>query len=276
MLLSNRQDTKAIIAIWGPGKVGKTVFASQFPNNHYVCVKEDGLGSVSSMRKKYQLSFDIPLYLIHSNKTTDPDVLKLIGEKFASLDSWNKLNKLITAFVPILTENDWITLDHWTYICDSLTDMIEKKVGHTMQLQDWNTFTQEMKAFLDILKQPMMKASTLILAHDELFKDDLSGEITRSILMPTKMRSSFPSYPTEYLRMKYMVTGAINVRKVNRTLQCIADQSTNTGSYSMMPDITSPTYEKVRPYLEASLNRTLPPALWTPPDDVEVKKEEKK
>ncbi|HBR21592.1 MAG TPA: hypothetical protein DD713_03345, partial [Nitrospiraceae bacterium] len=264
MMMSEMQSTKAIIALWGQGKVGKTVFASQFPNNRYICVREDGLGSVRSMKKAYNLNFDIPVYMIHNNPTEDPDLIALIGPAFAKQSAWDKLVKLCTVFASKLTENDFITLDHWTYICDALIEHICKKTNHEMQLQDWNTFTGEMKDFLDILKQPMMKASSIILAHDELFKSNLTGEITRSILMPTKMKNSFPSYPTEYLCMKTVVTGAMNVRKVNRRLQSLADQSANTGSYAMIPDIDRPTYEKVRPYLEASLNRKLPEPLWTP------------
>ncbi len=268
MKMSEMQSTKAIIVIWGPGKIGKTVLASQFPNAYYVCVKEDGLGSVRSMKVKYKLDFDIKHVLfIHSNPTVDKEVLDLISSQFANLDAWKKLNKLATALVPKVTPDDFIIWDHWTYICDALVDSIETKVNHPMQLQDWNTFTQEMKDFLDIIKQPQMRASSVILAHTDMIKDDISGEIQRTILMPTRMKNSFPSYPTEYLFMKNIVTGAFNVRKVERLLQSLSDQSTTTGSYSLIPDLKAPTYEKIRPYLEASMNRKLPPPTWTPPDD---------
>jgi hypothetical protein len=264
MRVSSMETTKIILALWGRGKVGKTVFASQFPNNHYIGIKEDGLGSVRSMRAKYNLSFDFPVYLIDDNPTTDPDLIAIIGEAFARLSGWQKINKLATVLCSKLGPDDFITLDHLTNLSDLRIESLEKANNRKMQIQDWGSFVADMGDFLQLFKQNTTKCSTLILAHDDMLKDDVSGEIIRSVMMPTRMKNSFPSFPTEYLYMKNTITGATNVRRVNRLLQSIADQNVNAGSYAMIPDILDPTYEKVRPYLEASLGRKLPDACWTP------------
>lgn len=262
-----RKDSKSVIYIWGPGKVGKTVLASQFPNNVFVQCKEDGLGSVTTMTKSLKLDIDFDRFFLDDAPSTDADLIKICGPEIAKGLGWTKAKVLVGYLCRHLPQDAWITIDHYTNLIDMCIEYYEATLKRRLQLQDWNQIVPEMKDFLDMFKLASTKCSSIILGHSESIKDDITGAINRQFFSPSpKLRTAIPSIPTEFLYMKAMSEGGTNTRKTKRVLQSVMDDKTYTGSYSQMPDIVYPTYEKMRPYLESSLGHSLPPALWTPPD----------
>jgi hypothetical protein len=218
------------------------------------------------LKAEYGLNFDLDGIVIDDSETTDPDFIAMSSKEFAKLSGWQKYKKLVTVWCSKLDENSFLVLDHWTNIGKLLVAYMVGKNKHSMYQSDWQEWIEEMDSLLGLLKQSSTKCSSIIIAHEEHLKDDITGNIIRFILTPTKMRFSFASYPTEYLYMKAIPSGAVNARKIDRLLQARMDQNTAAGSYSNMPDITNPTFEKMRPYLERALGHKLPPATWTPPE----------
>lgn len=260
--LNGYTSAHTMLFIWGRGKVGKTILASQFPNPVFICCKEDGLKSVRSMKSLYRLDFNFDRFLIEETETTDPDFVKLCTSAFTKMHGWVKIKKLVERLCKGLPADSFIILDHYTNLCDMLIHHIETKNGTSMRIQDWGEFIDEMTTLLDYMKSSATKCSSIVLFHDEHIKDDISGKVFRNVLSPTKLKHTLASVPDEYLYMHATTIAG----KTKRVLQAVGDSSTNTGSYSLMPDIEDPTYKKIKPYLERSLGRSLPEPTWTPPD----------
>jgi hypothetical protein len=274
--MTETKNTKTVIFIWGRGKVGKTILVSQFPNPVFICVGEAGLGSVRSMRAALKLDFDFDAFVLDDTKTVDEDFIKLCGAQIAGATCWSKVKRLVFMLVKGMPEDSFLIIDHYSNLIAALTYHICHKTGHDMQIQDWGTFIDEMSELIGYLKLNTTKCNSIILFHDEAMKDEVSGSIMRTLLSPTKLRNTLPTAPDEYLYMKAVSRGAANVRYTERVLQAVMDESTNTGSRSLMPDIINPTYAKIKPYLEAFLGRELPPPTWTPPEPKAPSKAEQK
>jgi hypothetical protein len=264
--MTEAKNAKTVFFIWGRGKVGKTVLASQFPGCVFICVGDDGLGSVRSMRAALHLDFDFDSFILDETKTIDEDFVKLCGAQIAASTCWAKVKRLVFMLTKGMPQDSFLILDHYSNMSDALITHICHKTGHDMQIQDWGTFVDEMAELIGYLKLNTTKCNSVILFHDDLMKDEVSGSIMRTLLSPTKLRNTLPTVPDEYLYMKAISRGATNVRYTERILQSVMDESTNTGSRSLMPDIINPTYAKIKPYLEAFLGRELPPPTWTPPE----------
>lgn len=266
--LSEHVSDKAVMLVWGPPKVGKTVLASQFPNPFFVDL-DDGISSVKSMRANLGLSFDFDVISIDENPTEDEDFAKLCGPSFKTQHPWVKTKKITEVLSRKMPPNGTFILDNLSRVNEWIIDNIQTQAKRRqLQIQDWGVFVDEIGIFLSSIKK--FRCNVVILAHEEYKEEPLSGQLLKFILMATKARYRIPAVVSDYLYMHNEISGGQRKRMVQRVLQSMPDPYTNTGSRALIPNITNPTYEKIRPYLQKALNRDPGEPTWTPPDPAPV------
>ncbi len=258
MRLSEVKDTKFVAILYGKPKTGKTVLASQFPSPWFLDM-EKGLGSVTTIRNVDGLSFDFDVTVINDDKSEDEDFLNLCGKAFAKQDGWTKLKKMSEALISKMPEDSTLVIDSLTKAGELLIGYIKKTSGHKqLQIQDWGTFKEEMLFWFNGLFRG--KCNVIVVAHEQIVKDELTGAIERTLLLPGQSSQRLPSVVDEFWYLVKQVTG----KTIKRILQSDGDRITAAGSRCWMPNIEAPSYEKMKPYLEKSLDRKLPEPTWTP------------
>jgi len=265
--LKTQSSSKFVILLWGPAMSGKTVLASQFPNPYFIDL--DGqMGSVRALSNKYKMDFDFPVINIDSSPTEDEDFIALCGDRFAKMNAWKKTKKLVEKLSQTLDENSTLVLDNLSRASEYLLDEIKERTGRQqLQIQDWGTFVDEMKILVDYLHTRYTKCNTILIGHESSKKDDLSGELFKSLLMPTSLSDRMPSKVSDFLYMNVAATGPKGKRVISRTLQSVPDPKNSVGSRCLIPNLVNPTYAKMRPLIEAYLGRALGEPTWTPPDE---------
>lgn len=266
--LKQQTQSKFVILLWGPALSGKTVLASQFPKPYFIDL--DGqMGSVLSLAKKSGTDVDFPVIQIDESPTEDPDFLELCGKNFAKMSAWTKLKKLVEVLSQKLGDDETLVLDNLSRAGEFLTADIKRRGGRQqMQIQDWGTFYDEMATVIDYLHTPYGKSNTILIGHEGSKKDELSGELFKTLLMPGSFKERIPSKVSDFLYLNVSVAGPKNKREIKRVLQSIPDPKNPVGSRSMIPDTTDPTYQKMRPYIESYLGRKLGDPTWTPKGDL--------
>lgn len=266
--LKQQTQSKFVILLWGPALSGKTVLASQFPKPYFIDL--DGqMGSVLSLAKKSGAEVDFPVIQVDESPTEDPDFLELCGKNFAKMSAWVKLKKLVEVLSRKLGDDETLVLDNLSRAGEFLTADIKRKAGRTqMQIQDWGTFYDEMATIVDYLHTPYGKSNTILVGHEGSKKDELSGELFKTLLMPGSFKDRIPSKVSDFLYLNVSVTGPKNKREIKRVLQTVPDLKNPVGSRSMIPDMADPTYKKMRPYIEDYLGRKLGDPTWTPKEDL--------
>ena len=263
---SEIQFKRYVALLWGPPKVGKTVLASQFPQPFFIDL-DDGLKSVKSLRAKWGLDFDFDVVQIDEGPTEDEDFVSICGKAFVKQPAWLKVKKLTSALAMRMPQDSTLVLDNMSRASEFLLDYIRGRTGREqLQIQDWGTFLNEMLSLIVTLKSKGAKCNVVIIGHEATNKDEVTGEFVRHLLIPGQSKDRIPSMVNEFLRLETRVTGTRNKPKIVRVLRSIPDPRTATGSQALLPDIENPTYEKMKPYLEASLGRDLPEPTWTPPE----------
>lgn len=259
--LTELKHTKFVAILYGKPKSGKTVLASQFPSPWFIDL-DHGLGSVLAIRKELGLDFDFDVTEIDNESTEDPDFLKLCGKAFARQSAWMKLKKLVEVLCRKMPQDSTLVIDNLSRAGEFLIQHIKKTTGHNpMQIQDWGVFSEEMLFLFDLILGA--KCNVIVVAHERTTKDELSGAIYRSLLVPGQSADRLPSVVDEFWYLIVDVKGTKDRRQHIRKLQTSIDRKTTAGSRSWMPDIENPTYDKLKSYLEKSLGRALPPATWT-------------
>ena len=262
--LSTHETKRYIICFWGKGNIGKTVLASQFPSPFFVDL-DDGISSVVALMKAQKQDFDFDVIAIDEAPTTDEDFVQLCGKTFCNLGAWQKTKKLVELLARRMPKDSTLVVDNLSRLSEYLIAHIIRSPGGNkpMQIQNWMTFSDEMRELLDSLRGNT-KCNIVLIGHERKETDSKTKEVERMLWMPSQMRERIPTVVGEFLKMKIDVRGAVNARRTIRLLQSNPDAETPTGSRALVPDIENPTYEKMRPYLEKALNRELPPATWTP------------
>jgi len=261
--LSEVKLQKYMVLLMGPPLGGKTVFASQFPQPFFIDL-EDGLHSVKAMRRDQGLDFDFDVITINEQATDDSDFISLCGKTFSTASGWVKVKKLCEVLVRKMPQDSTLILDNLSRGYEMLISHVQKTTNRAkLQIQDWGTFVDEVADLVNMLKY-RAKCNVILIGHEQYDKDEGTGEILRSFLMPTRAKHRIPSIATELSRIYAVPKGPKNKRTVVRILQTSPDFLTAVGSRSLIPDIEDPTYAKVKPYLEAALGRELPPPTWTP------------
>jgi len=245
-----------VAILYGKPKCGKTVLASQFPNPFFINLDPLGYASLSVVPE----GADFEVVDISEEPTTDPVFVKWCGQGFVRQQAWLKTRKLTEEAVKRLGPDDTLVVDNLSRLAEYLVAHIEKKTGRRpLQVQDWNWFVMYLREFIEVVTTGG-KCNVILVAHEQVHKDELDGAMERTIYMPTGMRWRAPSVVGEFWYLKAEPRG----KEVRRVLQCVPDRKTPCGSRCWMPDIEEPTYEKMKPYLEKGLGRQLPPPTWTP------------
>jgi len=258
MKLSEVWNTKFVAILYGKPKTGKTILASQFPSPWFLDM-EKGLGSVVAARSMLGLDFDFDVTEINNDETDDEDFIKLCGKAFTKQDGWTKLKKMSESLVSKMPIDSTLVIDSLTKAGELLLDNIKRVSGRKqMQIQDWGTFKDEILFWFNGLFTG--KCNVIIIAHEQVIKDELTGAIERTLLLPGQSSQRLPSVADEFW---YLIKQPVG-KKVKRVLQCDGDRITASGSRSWMPNLEAPSYEKIKPYLEKSLDRKLPKATWIP------------
>lgn len=267
--MDDQSDANVTILLWGPPMSGKTVLASQFPNPFFIALDPHVLTSVRALKKKYELDFGVRLVPITDEPTDDPDFLEIAGKAFAKLSGWEKLKKLTNALLNSqkqLGPDATLVVDNLSRAGELLLRYIKGETKRDkLQIQDWGTFVEEIQEFIEYFSRVSRKCNAVIIGHEEYHKDEMTQELKKLLLMPTKMRHRIPSLTTDYLYMTTDISGPANKRKVIRKLRSVPDASTATGSRILVPDLEYPTFAKLKPFIEGAIGRELPPPNWTPP-----------
>lgn len=265
-LTTCRQD-KAVILLYGPPMCGKTVLASQFPRPTFVDL--DGqTGSVRALSTKYKIDVDFPVIPVDESPSEDEDFLALCGQRFAKQDAWVKTKQLVSQLANKLTADDTLVLDNLSRASEYLISHLKKKNNReAMQLQDWGVYVDEMTSLIDYISSKFTKCTSIIIGHESVSKDDMSGRLLRGLSIPTRVKERIPSKCSDYLYMSTEVSGGKRNREVKRVIQAVPDPGNPTGSRCLIPNIDNPTYAKMKPYIEAYLGRKMGEPTWTPPED---------
>ena len=267
MKMSEEKDTHFTAMLWGPYKTGKTVLASQFPNPHFITLDPQALMSVRGLRSKYKLDFDVDTINITEEETTDPEYLKLVGSKsFAKMPGWEKTKKLTRSWIKNLGQDDTLIIDNLSRAHEMLRRSI-KPNGGKFGWDEWAKYIDELEDLQEILYSGERRCLVIIIAHEEVREDDLTGEKKRYIMIQTSKRHRLPALVTDHLYMFNKIKGGRANKKVIRQIQTVPADDTDTGSRALVPDIEYPTFAKLKPYFEAALGRALPEPNWTPPED---------
>lgn len=249
------------LLIYGWPKIGKTILASQFPNAHMLDL-DDGISAVKSLaREQGKKPPRIKVIQVDENPTEDPDFIELCGKPFVKANAWTKSKAVIEKWAKKLGPDDTLVVDNTSALSDYLLDSVNPS-GTKMEYSHWNTFVREIRYVIGKLQNA--RANVVIVAHEQYNKDDGTGELHRTILMPTNQKYRIPGRISDLLYMKAEVSGPAKKRIVKRYIESTPDYLTPAGSRALIPDIEDPTFEKIRPYLEATLGRSLPESTWTP------------
>ena len=200
--LSDSTDENIVHLIWGPPKAGKTVLASQYPKPFFVCL-ESGLMSVRGMMKKAGSNADFDVIMIDEAETTDEDFITMTSKLDAKKDAWTKTKAIMKAACEKLPADRTIVFDNLSRASEYLLSHIRKLVGREkLEIQDWMTFTNEMMKLLEPMK--LAKASIVLIAHEQYDKDDVTGDIVKSILMPSKTKHRIPSIVSDFFYLNWI------------------------------------------------------------------------
>ena len=266
--MSTQTESACSLLFWGPPFSGKTVLASQFPNPHFVSLDPHTLTSVRGLRARYGLSFDVNIVDIVDAETKDDDFIALVGAKFAKASAWEKTLRMIEAWARTLTADDTLVIDNLSRVAELILSHIRKTVGREqLQIQDWGSFVGYIEKLTDCVNHADRKCNVIMIGHEEPHTDELTKEVRRYLLMPTKARHRIPSLITDYLYMNTVIKIANGKRSPIRILKSLPTHDAMTGSRTLIPDIEYPTYAKMKPFLDAALGRVLPEPNWTPKVD---------
>lgn len=269
MKMTEQTDDSASLLFWGPPFSGKSVLASQFPNPHFISLDAHTLTSVRGLRARYKLDFDVNIIDITEEPTTDPEFAKITGnEKYAKEPAWQKTKRLLDGWASILTKDDTLILDNLSRASEYLLAFIRKSAGREqLQIQDWGVFVAEIEKLTEVINHHARKCNVIVIGHEEIHTDELTKQLKRYLLMPTKARNRIPSVSTDYLYMTTEMVIEAGKRVPVRMLKSIPTHDAQTGSRILIPDLKFPTYTKMKPYLNVALGRELPEANWTPTKD---------
>jgi len=261
--MANLQDMdtlRFVSLLWGPPKVGKTVLASQFPNPHFVDL-DKGITSVLSMTRRQGLKVNFPVYQIDEGPSEDPQVIELAGKTIASKGGWVAADKLIRELLRILPLDATLIVDNLTRLGEFLVNYLKKLGGLSqLRIQDWGQFVSMVSNLMEAIYSASYKPNVLLVAHEQIIKDELTGKVEKHLLFPTSQKYRIPTVVGDLWYLTYIWKG----KEVSRVLKTSVERQAALGSRIGVPNIEEPTYEKIRTYIGDALGRELPPPTWTP------------
>ncbi len=166
----DRTNTKIQVLVYGKSGVGKTHFGGTFPSPFFVAF--------------------------------DRKMLTLAGQdiEYEIVSTWKELEDVMANIEDIKQET--LVFDSLTRYSDILMARIQainKTTGKMPTLPEYGIFGGNIKEFLDdVLK---IDKNIVFTAHEELTKDELTGEIFSLPLMIGKTRYRLASWFDEYYRL---------------------------------------------------------------------------
>jgi len=265
--LSSLKNNRLFIIMMGKPLSGKSVLASQFPSPWFIDL-DFQLGSINAAKNKMNLDFDFDVTQLNEEETTDEDFVKLCGKATAKQSAWRKTKKLSEVLSRKMPQDSTLILDGLSRSGESLHAHLKKITGHTpLQIQDWGTFLDEMTALCDIFTSPNAKPNVILIAHEAIIQNKVTGAIEKTLYVAGKSAYRLPSLCNEFWYLTQTARKIGGVNKSVRTLQTHGDRMLTAGSRSWMEDVENPTYEKIKPFLENTVGRKLPPPTWTPEEE---------
>lgn len=205
MKLSEVQETKFVKAlVAGPSSTGKTVFACSFPGQIEYWDFDNKISSAAIFYR------------------AQPEVLARIEVKqFGKMKRDDRMRATIARIQEIQKlQHDKKPLPFDTLVVDSLTTFVgyllddyiyvsQKGIKRPLEgvnaMQDYQLLDRHMTQILTGLLT--LECNVVVIAHTQLEKDESTGAMTNSVLMPGKFAAKLPIYFEEVYHSKVDSTG---------------------------------------------------------------------
>jgi len=173
------------IVIYGPSGSGKTTFAGTFPNPVFIDL-DNGMLSLQDK--------DIEYYTIDEKPTTDPDAIKILGDRLATKgDAYTKTVELLEHFLNTLDKDSTLVLDSLSLFSDyALEKVLALESVKSPRIQDWGSSQKLIEKTMQLLRQG--QCNIIVIAHEQFVKDEDSGMISWLPLTIGKLASKLPLY----------------------------------------------------------------------------------
>lgn len=258
MQLRDLTQSRFVALLWGPPKTGKTVLASQFPSPYFIDL-DKGITSVLAMTQGMDVNF--PVYQVDDGPSDDPDITNIVGKAIARTDGWTITDKLVRELLRTLHQDATLVVDNLTRLGEFLVNHLKRRFKRDqLQIQDWGMFVSLLGSLMDAIHSAAYECNVLLVAHDQIIKDEMTGRLERVLLLPTTQKHRVPTVVGDLWYLTYEWKGKDRIR----ILKTSADRQTALGSRLLIPDIEDPTYAKIKPFIEKALGRKLPEPTWTP------------
>lgn len=205
MKLSEVKETNYVKAlVTGPSSTGKTVFACSFPGKIEYWDFDNKISSAANFYRK------------------QPETLARIEvRQFAKMSRETRMKSAITRLQEIQKlqhENkplpfDTLVIDSLTtftnYLLDDYIHVSQKGIKRPLEginaMQDYQLLDKHMTQIITGLLS--LEANIVFIAHTQLEKDETTGAISNTILMPGKFAAKLPIYFEEVYFSKVDSTG---------------------------------------------------------------------
>lgn len=188
MHVTKLDDTKVPIALLmkGAGGTGKTTKLAQFPRPLIINVDKN----LSSLRKlpkeiRDKVSVVNPHEGIKEPKDVWPNLIDIVDQALKSKDF------------------DTIGFDSLSTIGNVLCNHIlgTSNPVAQMTLPQWGTFQRFIVYLVEEVRNNQAGKHCVFTAHEELVKDETSGEVVHTLLMPGKLKNNLDLYFTDVWRL---------------------------------------------------------------------------
>lgn len=232
---------KQHILIQGLPGTGKTTLALQFPKPYLIDVDNNLAGAIQgNLVKDLEFKWDSPI-LDAEGKPLEP-VKNPVGyeDRFRAIFD-EALND---------PEVETVILDSATAVTQIFCASIPKRNNKQhMELQLWQVF---IKYWLDMILIAKSKGKRFILiAHEEMVKDDMDGGMKRMLLLPTRARALIPGMFSDIWECYTETRMSSGIESVMHKIRVKADNRVSSlkASHPMAKPVFEATWAEVQKIL---------------------------